>query len=267
MGTTVTAIYAPQSSVSWKGITWEGFTLGTSTNYTAFPRFGSTGIYFDGVTGGASGFEGINIRDLNIGESGAYYSLVLSGAATQGNRIENNYIWGGLYLNGVIDSNVVSYNRFMGASSYGVNVTMTGGNFQYVGNSLTAAGGFCLAAGSGGTVFPIIRDNYFEENSNTPPNYQHNAMVDIGCGSSNAITGAVISGNIIANIVSSTTLAIYNESGAASTTLQNNFIANNTARTAVTNNGTSTNCGPNHWQTSATLTNGSGTFANACSSY
>jgi hypothetical protein len=267
MGTTVTGIHALVSGVNWNGIKWSGFTLGTSANFIPFSRYGGVGIYFDATTAGAGGFLGVTVDNLRLGESSGEYSLLMDGVGSQGNRFTNNTIWGGLELNGVIDSNVIAYNRFSGASIFGVNVIMAGGNFQFVGNSLTAAGGFCLAGSSGGTIWPVIQDNYFEENSLTPPNYQHNAMVDIGCGSSNAVTGAQISGNIIANIVSSTTLSILTSSGASATTILNNFIANNTGRTAVTNNGSSTNCGPNHWQTSGTLTNGTGSFANACTSY
>lgn len=268
MGTTVTAIHAPISGVTWNGVVWTGWSLGTNINFVPFSRYGSLGIWFDATTGGAGGFQGVTVTNLRLGESAGGFSLLMDGVGSQGNRFINSTIWGGLELNNVIDSNVIRENRFQGASIFGVVVTMSGGNFQYIGNSMTAAGGFCLAGSTGSSVLmPVIHDNYFEENALTPPQFQHGAFVDIGCSAGVSITSAQIHDNIIANIVSSSTLAVKIDPATVSTALLNNFIANNTARTAVLNNGTSTNCGPNHFQTSTTLTSGSGTFANACTNY
>lgn len=263
MGTTVGAIHATISGAgfitqsAWRGITWSGFTVGLDTNFVPFNRFGYYGIYFDATSGGASGFQGINLRNVNIGESGNYYSFVIDGIATQGNRFDNNFIWGGFYVNATADSQLIDNNRFSGQSIFGVRVDTPGaGQSMFTRNSMTASGGFCLLSGS----WFILQNNYFEEVYTT--HFPNGAFVDIGCSNGATVTGAQIQNNIIGNIVSATSLAIKIDAASDATSIEQNFIANNTNRVGVLNNGTTTVCGPNKWQTNAVHITGSGVLAN-----
>jgi len=228
-------------------------------------------MWFDATTAGPSGFFGLIIQNVMIGESGNAHSLVLDGLATQGNRIQNNEIWGGIYLKQVADSNLILYNRISGNSVFGVDIdcssggSVTAGQCMFVGNSMTASGGLQIDGGSWVTV----AHNYFEEV--TLVSFPRNAFIDVRDNSSSIVTGVQIYENIIANIVSTTSLGILigtNGSGnvPTNTYISNNLIANLNGRVAVNNFGTGTTCGVNTWQSNATHVGGTGTLKNAIGS-
>jgi hypothetical protein len=179
-------------------------------------------------------------------------------------------IHGGVWLKQVADSNLLLYNRFDGLSGFGIKIdassggATSAGQCQFVGNSMVAAGGLVIEAGT----LITVGYNYFEEVST--PQYARNAFIDLR-GLSNGVVGTQIIGNVIANIVSTGSLAILigtNGAGTVpdSTYIDKNFIANLNARTAVNNFGTGTIVGMNTWQTSATHIGGTGTLKNAIGS-
>jgi hypothetical protein len=244
LGTSVIDIHALVSSVSWKGVVWEGFTLGTNTNFVPFSRYGAHGIYFDATSGGPGGFAGVHVRNVNIGESaGGYYSLVMDGIATQGNRIEDNYIYGGIYLAQTADSNMIINNRLLGSSTFGIRVdTPSAGNFTFTGNSTTLAAGVCILSGSG----IIVDKNFFEEEI-IPTQYPRNNFLDIGCGSGVAMNSVWVHDNILLTGLSSSSTPVRVDAAVASASVFANEIATSTARTGVSNGNSSTVCGPNQW--------------------
>ncbi len=254
MGTTIRGIYAPQSGVTWKGVTWSGFLLGTSTNFVPFTRYGQAGIYFDATSAGPGGFQGLNLGpNLSIGESAnGYYSIWIDGIATQGNRIWNNYIAGGIYLNATADSNMILENRLYGIGNYGITIDTPGaGNFVFLGNSVQLAAGLCLMSGSG----IVVSDNFFEEET-ASVTYPHNAFVDVGCSTGTTLNSTWITNNIILTGQNTTSYGIKIDANSVSTVFYANEIANANARTSVTNANATTVCGPNQWITSATHVSG-----------
>jgi hypothetical protein len=247
MGTTIINMHALVSGQSWKGIRWEGFTLGTDTNFTPMTRYGAQGVWFDATSAGPAGFQGINIGpNLAFGEStGGFYSLVLDGVGTQGNRIENNFITGGIQIAATADSNMIINNRLLGVSTFGINVnTPSAGNFIFSGNSTTLAAGVCILNGSG----VIVSNNFFEEETSAVQ-YQHNAFLDIGCSSGQSMSSTTVSGNIILAGSSSSSTPIKIDANTGFTYLYANEIATSTARAGSTNANASTVCGPNQWIT------------------
>lgn len=249
MGATIINIHALVSGVSWKGIRWEGFTLGTDTNFTPMTRFGAHGIWFDATSAGAGGFQGINIGpNLALGESsGGFYSLVLDGVGSQGNRIENNFITGGIMLNATADSNMILNNRLLGVSTFGIHIdTPSAGNTIFQGNSVTLAAGVCILNGSE----TIVANNFFEEET-ASVQYPHNAFLDIGCSSGQSMSSTQVYGNIILNGSSASSTPIKIDANAGFTMLYGNEIATSNARAGVSNSNASTVCGPNQWITAS----------------
>lgn len=244
MGSTIINIHALVSGVTWKGITWEGFLLGTNTNFTPMTRYGSYGIWFDATTAGPAGFQGIHVRNLSIGESfSGFYSLVLDGIGSQGNRIEDNFIYGGVFLNATADSNMLLNNRFLGLSTFGVRIdTPAAGNTIYTGNSTTLAAGVCILNGSG----TIVANNFFEEGT-ASVQYPHNAFLDVGCSSGQSMSSTQVYGNIILTGSSLTSTPIKIDANAGFTTIYGNEIATSTVRAGINNSNATTTCGPNQW--------------------
>lgn len=242
MAGTIIGIHALQSGVTWKGITWQGFGLGTDTNFTNFPRYGSYGIWFDATSAGPGGFTGLNIRNLSLGESaGGFYSLVLDGVGTQGNRIDNNFIEGGIWLNQTADSNQITNNRLLGVSTFAILIdTPTAGNFLFSGNSTTLAAGVCIKNGSSIT----ISNNFFEEQT-ASGQYAHNAQLDIGCSSGQSMSAVSVYGNIItAGLSSANNIKI--DANVGFTWVYANETATRLSSIAsITNANATTYCGPN----------------------
>ena len=249
MGTTVIDIHALVSGQSWKGIRWEGFTLGTDTNFTPMTRYGSYGIWFDATSAGPGGFQGLNIGpNLALGESnGGFYTLVLDGVGSQGNRIENNFITGGIDISQTADSNMILNNRLLGVSTFGIHVdTPSAGNFIFSGNSTTLAAGVCILNGSG----TIVSNNFFEEEISAVQ-YPHNAFLDIGCSSGQSMSSTTVTGNIILAGSSSSSTPIKIDANTGFTYVYGNEIATSTARPAISNANASTTVGPNQIITSS----------------
>lgn len=242
MGNTTIDIHALVSGVTWKGITWQGFLLGTDTNFTNMPRWGSYGIWFDATSAGPGGFTGLTIQNISIGENGnGFYSLVLDGIGTQGNRIDNNFIIGGISLAATADSNQITRNRLLGVSTFGISInTPTAGNFLFSGNSTTLAAGVCIQNGSSITV----SNNFFEEQT-ASGQYAHNAQLDLGCSSGQAMSSISVYGNIItAGLTNANNIKI--DANTGYTYLSQNETATRVSTTAsITNGNATTYCGPN----------------------
>lgn len=245
MGNTVINIHALQSGVTWKGIRWEGFLLGTDTNFTNFPRYGAHGIWFDATTAGPGGFQGINIGpNLSLGENGSgFYSLVLDGVGSQGNRIENNFIVGGIKLDATADSNMILNNRLLGVSTFGIRIDTPGaGNLIFSGNSTTLAAGVCILNGSAIDV----SNNFFEEQT-ASVQYPRNNFLDIGCGSGQAMSSVWVHNNLILSGLSSTSTPIRIDAAVTSAMVYANEIVTSTARAGVSNGNATTVCAPNQY--------------------
>jgi hypothetical protein len=242
MGSTILNIHVLVSGVTWKGITWQGFGLGTDTNFTNFPRFGTNGIWFDATSAGPGGFTGVTWQNLSLGESpSGSYSFLLDGVGTQGNRIDNNFIVGGVSLSATADSNQITRNRLLGVSNFGIRVdTPTAGGFEFSGNSTTLAAGFCILNGSSIT----LSKNFFEEQT-ASGTYAHNAQMDIGCSSGQAMSAVSVYGNIItAGLSNANNIKV--DANVGFTWIYANETATRVAANAsITNANATTYCGPN----------------------
>lgn len=155
-------IHVRQSGTYWFNTTFSNFSLGNDPTTNAYSRSGGRGIWVDAVS-----IPFLHFEKLLIGDSGNDYSFVLDGIGTQRCNFDKCRIDGGLHLNGVADSHMLTKCAFGGRSSFGVVVNMPGaGGVQVLSCIITTPGGLVIQSGS----LAIIEKTFFEELAGYPTN-------------------------------------------------------------------------------------------------
>lgn len=265
MATTTDNICIFAGDRNWENTVYEDFQIGEEGEFHpaapgTYKRYGKRGLAFR-VDTNPSGFQNLIVRNVMIGESLNDYSVWFEGTATQGSKIVDSTIAGGIAWSNVADSNQVLFTRVLGFGSYGLYVNTPGaGQFLAMGNAITVAAGITIDSGS----HPVFTGNYIEQGNNTNP---IGAFIWIKASVQN-VFHATFSGNIIQTFAPGNALPIHNAVGGIDTTLNDNQIATDGTGQKANNLG-SLMCGLNRWGggSAVRVNNGTGaTIKNAIGS-